>query len=113
MTDQDGRQAAADGAGEKAPEAADARVLPPQAKRPKMSLGQQSSFLLGILDRCTMHSGEMRGRFTGEATLSLTAEDMLRLETIQQTLAIFDMEGAAELVRKEMWRKRQQGGRSG
>lgn len=98
---------------DKAPaaEADAAPEKPPVKQRPKMTLDQQSIFLSRLLSRCVMHSGPTRGQFAGEAMLTLTEDDMLRLQTIQQTLAIFDAEGAAELVRKEMWRKRKGGGR--
>jgi hypothetical protein len=90
-----------------APEKATER--PPQKPRPKMTLDEQATFLSRLLERCKMHGPELRGLFAGEATLTLSTDDMLRLETIQQTLAIFDAEGAAELVRREIWRKRQRG----
>lgn len=93
---------------DKAPEAPE---KPPVKQRPKMTLDQQALFLSDLLRRCVMHSGPRKGLFAGEATLTLSEDDMLRIETIQQTLAIFDAEGAAELVRKEMWRKRQGGNR--
>lgn len=98
---------------DKAPEAeADAAPEKPTVKqRPKMTLEQQALFLSQIINRCVMHSGPMKGQLAGEAILTLTQDDMLRLETIQQTLAIFDAEGAAELVRREIWRKRKGGGR--
>lgn len=80
-------------------------VPPPQRQRPKMNLDQQSDFLLDLLGRCKMHGPELRGRFAGEAILTLTTDDMLRLETIQQTLFIFDQNDAAALVKQAMWRK--------
>lgn len=78
--------------------------------RPKMTLEQQSIFLARLLSRCVMHTEGMRGLYAGQATLTLTEDDMLRLETIQQTLEIFDLNNAADLVRKEIWRKRKPGG---
>ena len=80
-------------------------VPPPQKQRPKMSLDQQSDFLLDLLARCKMHGPELRGRFAGDAILTLSTDDMLRLETIQQTLFIFDQNEAAALVKQAMWRK--------
>jgi hypothetical protein len=97
-----------DQAPEAAPEATEKR---PVKQRPKMALGDQAVFLGDLLRRCRMHSGPHKGAYAGEASLCLSEDDMLRIETIQQTLLIFDMEGAAELVRKEMWRKRQGGNR--
>lgn len=87
-----------------------APALPPQRQRPKMSLEAQSLLILDLLARCKLHTGDMRGRFAGAATLTLTEDDMLRLETIQQTLAIFDQNDAARLVKDEIWRKRRKGG---
>lgn len=81
-----------------------------QRPRPKMTLEEQTIFLGLLLQRCVMHTGDMKGYFAGEAVLTLTQDDMLRLETIQQTLAIFDVEGAADLVRREIIRKRQRKG---
>ena len=82
---------------------------PKPRPRPKMTLNEQSVFLCRLLARCVMHSGDSKGGYAGEATLTLTTDDMLRLETIQQTIAVFDVEGAAELVRDAIWRKRQRG----
>ena len=84
-------------------------VAPLPKQRPKMTLDEQATFLSAILRRCVMHGPQHKGVYAGQATLALTEDDMLRLETIQQTLAIFDVEGAAELVRREIWRKRQKG----
>lgn len=88
-----------------------APALPPQRQRPKMTLDQQSEFLHGLLNRCKMADPELRGRFAGEAMLTLTTDDMLRLEAIQQTLEIFHNNDAARLVKDAIWRKRQGGGR--
>lgn len=85
---------------------------PPQQKRPKMTLEEQSIFLSWLISRCVMRGGEHKGLLAGHTLLSLTKDEVLKLQTIQQTIAIFDMEGAAELVRREIWRKRQnRGGR--
>lgn len=82
----------------------EAERTPPQQQRPKMGLDEQAAFLTEILRRCKLHSEDMRGRFAGEATLTLTTDDMLRLETIQQTLTIFDQHNAAKLVKEAIWR---------
>lgn len=76
---------------------------PPQKQRPKMALEQQSDFLLDLIDRCKMLDPDLRGRFAGEAILTLTTDDMLRLETIQQTLAIFDMNKAGDVMKQVIW----------
>lgn len=86
-------------------------VSPPQRPRPKMSLEQQSDFLFDFLQRCKMAVPDLRGRFAGEAMLTLTTDDMLRIEAIQQTLMIFHQHGAADLVRAAIWRKRSGGSR--
>ena len=86
--------------------AQEASAAPAVKQRPKMTLEQQSAFLLNLLGRCVMHSGERAGQFAGTAMVTLTEDDMLRLEAIQQTLAIFDMHDAARLVKDEMWRKK-------
>lgn len=86
-------------------------VAPPQRPRQKMNLEQQADFLFDILERCKMLDPDLRGRFAGEAILTLTTDDMLRLETVQQTLAIFHQQGAADLVKAAMWRKRSGGSR--
>ena len=82
------------------------KKLPPQRQRPKMSLEEQSIFLSGILRRCVMHSGDMKGYFAGEALLTLTTDDMLKLETVQQTLAVFEIHRADELVRQKIYARR-------
>lgn len=87
-----------------APEAQERPPRPPQKPRPKMSLGEQSVFLLDILERCKMLDKDQRGLFAGEALLALTHDDMLRLETVQQTIAIFEMHGADRMVRDKISR---------
>ena len=71
-----------------------------------MSLDEQSIFLSSIIRRCTMQSGDMKGYLAGEAFITLTTDDMLRLETVQQTLALFDLHGADEMVRNKIMRRR-------
>lgn len=77
----------------------------PKQPRPKMSLAEQSGFLLAILRRCQMHHKDMRGVYAGEAFITLTTDDMLRLETIQQTMALFDLHGADQMVRDKIARR--------
>lgn len=72
-------------------------------KRPKMTLEEQSAYLTNLLRRCEMHSPGRAVEFAGTALLTLTTEDMLRLETIQQTLAIFEVNKADDLVRQKIW----------
>lgn len=94
---------------DKAPEAqapAEAAVKPPRKQRPKMSLDEQIMFLRDLIDRCKMHTGDMKGYFAGEAMLCLKQEDMLKLETVEQTLAIFELHKADEYVRRETFRRR-------
>lgn len=76
---------------------------PPPKPRPKMALPEQSAFLINLLRRCEMHSPEMKKVWAGKVTLALTEADMISLEVIQQTLAIFEMHGADELVRQKLW----------
>jgi phage FluMu protein gp41 len=80
-------------------------------QRPKMTLEQQSAFLMNLLRRCTLHTGDMAGQFAGEAMVTLSEDDMLRLETIQQTIEIFDLHDAAKLVKDEIWRKKRARGK--
>lgn len=68
--------------------------------RRKMSLISQASFLDRMLDRCKMHSGKERGEYAGEATLTLTIDDMAALSCISTTIGLFDYHGAADYVRK-------------
>lgn len=89
-----------------APEPEKKAERPPQRQRPKMSLDEQSIFLSSLLRRCTMHSGDMKGYFAGEAFITLTTDDMLKLETVQQTLALFDLHRADELVRQKIYARR-------
>lgn len=89
-----------------APEPEKQPERPPQRQRPKMSLDEQSIFLSSIIRRCTMQSGDMKGYLAGEAFLTLTIDDMLKFETVQQTLALFDLHGADEMVRAKIMRRR-------
>jgi hypothetical protein len=73
--------------------------------RPKMTLEEQAVFISELLRRCRMHTGVNKDHFAGVATLTLTLQDMLRLETIQQTLAIFETHKAGDLVKREIGRK--------
>lgn len=77
---------------------------PPVKQRPKMTLQEQSSFLLAMLRRCEMHTGDRKGSYAGEAILTLTEDDMLRLETIQQTLMVFHLARAEGIVRQAIGR---------
>jgi hypothetical protein len=77
----------------------------PKQPRPKMALDEQADFLAAILRRCKMHGRAMRDHFAGEATLTLTTDDMLRLEAIQQTMMIFHQHDAGRLVKQEIGRK--------
>ena len=87
---------------DEAPKAKDDKPkLPPQRQRPKMALAEQNIFLLDLVQRCTMHSGDQAGRFAGVAILTLTQDDMLKLETVQQSIAVFDLYHADDLVRRE------------
>ncbi len=90
------------------PEVAAEREAPekaPPKQRPKMTLTEQAAFLSDILRRCTMHSGDMKGQFAGVASITLATDDMLRLETIQQTMALFEMHGADKMVRDKIVRR--------
>lgn len=77
----------------------------PKPKRPKMTLVEQGAFISAMLRRCTMSGPELRGQFAGEALLTLTTDDMLRLETIEQTLAVFEQHGADQMVRDKIARR--------
>lgn len=77
----------------------------PKRQRPKMSLEEQAAFLSAILRRCEMSGPELRGTYAGEALLTLTTDDMLRLETIQQTLAVFELHGADQMVKDKIARR--------
>lgn len=72
----------------------------------RMSLREQELFLLEIIDRCRMHSPDMRGAFAGEASLMLYREDMEKLVTIQRTLEVFQIHKADRFVRDKMMRGR-------
>lgn len=71
-----------------------------------MSLGEQYTFLGRLLDRCKMHTGDQMGYLAKEAMLTLDHDDMLNLETVQQTLAVFELYKADELVKREAYRRR-------
>lgn len=68
--------------------------------RRKMSLMSQAYFLDRMLDRCKMHSGKEKGEYAGEATLTLTIDDMAALLCISTTIGFFDYHGAGDYVRK-------------
>lgn len=88
-------------------------ALPPQRQRPKMTLGDQSSFLINLLRRCVMTSDpRIAGTFAKEAVVTLTQDDMLKLEAIQQTIAFMDLHDVGRLVREDMSRKARQRARS-
>lgn len=72
-------------------------------KRPKMGLDEQSAYLMNILRRCEIHTPARAAVMAGSAILTLTADDMLRLETIQQTISIFEVNKADDLVRQKIW----------
>ena len=78
----------------------------PQQPRPKMTLDQQAGFLGDMLRRCEMHTGDMKGQYAGEAVLTLTRDDMLALETVQQTLRVFDLWRADRMVKDAIDRKK-------
>jgi hypothetical protein len=82
-------------------EAKEAEARP---KRPKMALDEQAAYVLNLIRRCEMHSPDRAAVMAGAAVLTLTADDMLRLETIQQTLSIFEVNKADDLVRQKIWK---------
>ena len=91
----------AQGAAETAPKA-------PAKPRPKMTLDEQAIYVGGLLERCRMHGPDFRGQLAGEATLTLTRDDMDRLSTIEQTLRVFDLWRADRLVKDAIDRKRRE-----
>lgn len=88
------------------PEAEDAPAIrhPRDLPRRKMGLFDQEHFLRTVLDRCVMHVGAMKGIYAGEATLTLTREDMAALVCIADTLNLFNVYGAADHVRRQAQR---------
>ena len=83
----------------------DAPEKPEPRPRRKMTLESQNIYLQQLLGRCTMHSPAMRGQYAGEATLCLTQDDMAALEAIQQTIALFELHGADQMVRDKLSRR--------
>lgn len=79
---------------------------PPRKPRPKMTMDEQIVFIRSLIERCKMHTGDMREFFAGEALLCLQQDDMLKLETVEQTLAVFELYKADEYVRREAYRRR-------
>lgn len=79
---------------------------PAPKPRPKMTLPDQSAFLINLLRRCEMHDEKRNKVFAGECLLALKREDMIALEVIQQTLAVFELHGADDLVRRKIWNDR-------
>lgn len=86
--------------------AQDERQKAPPKPRPKMTLDEQACFLASLLERCKMHGPELRGDFAGVAMLTLDTDDMLRLETVWQTLRVFDLHRADQMVRDKIMRRR-------
>lgn len=78
---------------------------PPPKQRPKMTLDEQAIFLGQLLERCKMHGPELRGTFAGVATLTLDTDDMLRIETVWQTLRVFELHRADQMVRDKIARR--------
>ena len=78
----------------------------PAPPRPKLTLEEQAIFIGWLLDRCRMLSPAQRGAFAGEALLTLTRDDMLKLQTIEQTLRVFDLHRADRMVKDAIDRKR-------
>lgn len=82
----------------------------PVKKAPKMALHEQSAFLLRLLSRCVMHTGGMKGSYAGVASLMLTEDDMLALEVVQQSIAVFELYKADQWI---MEQRRRRGGGGG
>jgi hypothetical protein len=85
----------------------------PQKPRPKMTLEEQAVFLAGIRHRCTMATGDSAGRFAGGTHLYLTEDDVLALETIEQSLTVLALHRADVLVRDKIGRDRRAGSGGG
>lgn len=90
---------------EAAPATTPSRPVP---QRPKMSLGEQALFLDQLCRRFRMKNYDL----AGEAFLMFTQEEMLKFETIQQTLFVLDQHGADVLVRDKIARERRFRGQS-
>ena len=96
-----------------APQTADPVEKPVPKQRPKMTLEEQSRFLLDIRQRCTMATGANAGLVAGSTHLYLTEQDVMVLETIQQSLAALALHRADLLVRDKIARDRRAGFRGG
>ncbi len=86
---------------------------PPQRQRPKMTLAEQSGFLMALLRRCVVTSDPRLAHvFAKDAVVTLTQDDILKLEAIQQTIAFMDLHDVGRLVRDDLSRKARQRARS-
>lgn len=79
----------------------------PQAQRPKMTISEQATFL----GRFCRNFQTKDGRLAEDVWLSISQEDMLRFETVWQTMMIMEMHGADQLIRDKIARDRRLGAR--
>jgi hypothetical protein len=91
-----------------APHEEEGAAEPPRKPRPKMTLDEQACFLASILDACIMRHPDSprRGEYAGHAMLTLTNDQILQLETVWQTLRVFDLHRADLLVKDKIDRER-------
>lgn len=85
-------------------------INPVPKKRPKMTLGDQGMFIASLLRTCQLSSPDIEGNkpvmvYAKEAFIRLTEDDFLRLETVVQTLLLFELHGADQMVRDKIVRE--------
>lgn len=80
----------------------EAPVKKPAPQRPKMALTDQAAFMGRLCNKFRMRDGCL-----AEETLHLvTQDDMLRLETVWQTLLFMELHGADRMVTDKIARDR-------
>lgn len=89
------------------PEDADPEGKRPEPKYIKMSIAEQAAFLGYFTRNFMMTDGSM----AAELMITIKREDMLRFETIVQTLLVMEMHGADQLIRDKIARDRRLGAR--
>lgn len=84
-------------------------------KRRKMSIDEQAIFLHELKGRCVMMhpSTGHRGTFATRAHITLTIEDVEKLDAIHQTLRFLDAHGVQSWIRGKLERRGSGGGNGG
>lgn len=83
---------------------------PEPKKRPKMTISEQADFIFSILRRGHAKTPDIEGNkpvwtYSEAAMVRLDADDFLRLETVWQSLMVFELHRADQMVRDKIIRE--------